>query len=85
MERFVGEEFDASITMITSFGIFAELDNTCEGLILLSELGEGFVYDEKNLTLYSGSKKYSLADRVRVRVVSTDISTRRVRFTLVNE
>ncbi len=85
MERFVGKEFDASITMITSFGIFAELDNTCEGLILLSELGEGFVYDEKNLSLYSGSKKYSLADRVRVRVVSTDISTRRVRFTLVNE
>ncbi len=85
MEKFIGEEFDASITMITSFGIFAELENTCEGLILLSELGEGFIYDEKNIALYSGERKYCLADKIRVRVISTDISARRVRFALVNE
>lgn len=85
MQNFIGKEFDASITMITSFGIFAELDNTCEGLILLSDLDERSIYDEKSISVFAGGKKYSLADRIRIKVESTDISSRRVRFSIVTD
>ncbi|MDY3845660.1 MAG: VacB/RNase II family 3'-5' exoribonuclease [Eubacteriales bacterium] len=83
MEKFVGEEFDAQISMITSFGIFAALDNTCEGMIPVSDFGGGCIYDENSLTLYADGHRFSLADRIRIRVESTDITTGKVTFSLV--
>lgn len=84
MEKFVGEEFDAQISMITSFGIFASLDNTCEGMIPVSDFGGEVVYDENALALYADGRKFSLADRIRIRVEGTDIATGKVTFSLVD-
>lgn len=83
MSRRIGEEFDAMISSVTSFGIFAELESTCEGLIPLSSLDGAFVFDEKNLSVHSGKTTYRLGDRIRVRVTDADIPSRRVRFALV--
>ena len=83
MARHIGEEFDAIISSVTSFGIFAELQNTCEGLIPLSSLDGAFVFDERNLSVHSGRTVYRLGDRIRVRVVDADIPSRRVRFAIV--
>ena len=48
MEERIGEEYDAIISSITSFGVFAELENTIEGLIRFENLGdEYFIYDEE--------------------------------------
>ena len=52
MESKIGEEYDAIISSITSFGIFAELENTIEGLIRFEDLGdEYFIYDEERKIL----------------------------------
>lgn len=81
----VGEEFDAVINSITSFGFFASLDNTCEGLVPISELRGDYIFDEKNLTLRSRRHTYRIADTVRVRLEEADIIRGKLRFSVVEE
>ncbi len=83
MQKFIGEEFDAMITSVTSFGLFAELENTCEGLVPISEMPYMFIFDEKNLSLRSRNVTYRLGDRVRVRVEECDVIRGKIRFSLV--
>ena len=82
MEQFIGMTFDALISSVTSFGFFAELDNTCEGLVPISELPGMFIFDEKNLTLRSRDVIYRLGDRVRVRLEEADIIKGKLRFSV---
>ena len=84
MERFIGEEFDATISSVTAFGFFAELENTCEGLVPISELPGVFTFDEKNIMLRSRSITYKLADRVRVKLEEADIIRGKLRFSVLN-
>ena len=79
----IGECFDATINSVTSFGFFAELDNTCEGLVPISELPGMFVFDEKNLTLSYRGKFYRVGDSVRVRLEEADILRGKLRFSVV--
>ncbi|MBQ2793179.1 MAG: VacB/RNase II family 3'-5' exoribonuclease [Clostridia bacterium] len=83
MSRFIGEEFDAVVCSITSFGMFAELENTCEGLIPISEMPGLFVYDEGNRTLRAGSVIYRLGDKIRVRLEEADMIRGKLRFSLL--
>ena len=48
MEDRIGEEYPAIITSITSFGMFAQLENTIEGLISYQDLDDYFEYDADN-------------------------------------
>ena len=82
MKNKVGEEFEAVINSITSFGIFATLENTCEGLIPISELGEGFRYDENSLTVRSADINYRIGDRIKIRVEEADIAKGKIRFSI---
>lgn len=83
MERFLGEEFDATVNSVTSFGFFAELPNTVEGLVPISELPGMFIYDEKNIMLRSRDMTIRLGDRVRVRLEEADRIRGKLRFSLV--
>ncbi len=84
MSRFVGCEFDATISSVTSFGFFAELENTCEGLVPISELWGMFAFDEKNLTLVSRDKIYRLGEAVRVRLEEADMIRGKLRFSVAD-
>ena len=81
----VGEEFDAVINSVTSFGFFASLENTCEGLVPISELNGDYIFDEKNLTLRSKRHTYRIADEVRVRLEEADLVRGKLRFSVVEE
>lgn len=83
MSRQLGESFDATVSSITSFGMFCTLENTCEGLVPLSEMPGVFIFDEKNIALRSGSVIYRLGDTVRVRLEEADIIRGKLRFSLV--
>ena len=83
MSRFLGCEFDATVCSITSFGMFAELENTCEGLIPLSEMPGLFVFDEGNRTLRSGNSVFRLGDKIRVRLEEADMIRGKLRFALL--
>ena len=82
MRNYIGQTFDAVITSVTGFGFFAELENTCEGLVSVSSLEGYFEFDEKSLTLYKGKEKYTLGQKVRISVKDADVITRRVDFEL---
>lgn len=79
----VGECFDAIVSSVTPYGLFCQLENTCEGLVPMSELPGVFTFDEKNLTVYSRDSVFRLADSVRVRLEEADIIKGKLRFSLV--
>ncbi len=85
MEKHIGEEFDGIVTSVTSFGMFVELDNTCEGLVPASLMPGVFTFDEKTLTLRSGKVLYRIGDRVKIVVEGADIIRGKLSFLLREE
>ena len=85
MKERVGEVFEASVSSVATFGMFAMLENTCEGLIPMSSLDTGFVYDEKNLTVRDNKTFYRIGDRISVRLEEADVSTGKLRFSLLGK
>lgn len=83
MSGFINEEFDGIVSSVTSFGIFVELPNTCEGLVPVSGMNGYFVYNEELLTLSDGRTVFRLGNRVRVKLISADIVHRKLEFSLV--
>ena len=78
----IGESYPALISSVTSFGIFAELENTCEGLIPIETLGYRAVFDEEYRQITVGSHIYQIGDAITVRVEETDIAASKVTFSL---
>ena len=82
----IGEEFDAHISGITSYGIYAEIDeNHCEGMISLHELDDDYYeFDERNYLLCGRRHhhKYQLGDPIRIRVARANIERRQLDFLL---
>ena len=82
MSKFIGEEFEGRISSVTSFGLFVMLDNTCEGLIPISEMPFECRYDEKNVSLTGRNFTFRLGDKIRIKVEECDTSEGKVRFSL---
>ena len=85
MSERVGEIFPAIVSSITSFGMFCTLENTCEGLVPMSEMPGVFTFDERNITLRSSTVTYHIADRLFVRLEEANITRGKLRFSVVNE
>jgi len=83
MEKEVGKEFDAVISSVTSFGLFCELENTCEGFIPIEVLGDGFKFREETLTLGCGRKQYKLGQALRIRITDANVLRRRIYMEIV--
>lgn len=83
MENFIGEEFDAKITSVTNFGLFAALDNTIEGLIHISDIEGYFVFDENSMALVSKNESFRIGDQIKIRVKRASKETRQIDFELV--
>lgn len=87
MENHIGEEFEGMISSVTSFGMFVELDNLVEGLVPLRDMPDFFNYDEERMTL-TGEKshvKYSIGERVKVRVVRASKEDKTIDFEVVKK
>lgn len=85
MKQFIGESFNAVISSITSFGMFATLANSCEGLIRCENMkGDYFKYDECRHILIGKrtSRVYKIGDVVRITVVACNIIMRNIDFML---
>lgn len=83
MSNYVGKTFSATVSSITQFGMFCSLENTCEGLVPISEMPGLFTFDERNLTLRCGNKIYRIADKLTVRLEEANISRGKLRFSIV--
>lgn len=88
MQDKIGEEYSGIISSVTGFGLFVELKNTVEGLIHISSLGSDyFNFDEKHLTLTGEKtkKRYSLGNKIKIRVSRVDMFTREIYFEEVED
>ena len=87
MESHIGEEFEGMISSVTSFGMFVELDNLVEGLVPLRDMPDFFVYDEDRMTL-TGEKshvKYTIGEKVLVKVVRASKEDKTIDFEIVKK
>jgi ribonuclease R len=85
----LGEEFTGTISGVTPFGIFVQLDALfIEGLVHVTELGaDYFQYDETRHELRGERTgiRYQLTDRVTVQVSRVDLDARKIDLRLVTE
>lgn len=89
MRERLGEEYGGTVSAVTSFGLFVQLDELyVEGLIHITELGgEYYRFDETRQELRGErtGTRYVVGSRVRVQVSRVDLDTRKIDFRLVRE
>jgi len=88
MEPFVGEEFNATISGVTAFGFFVQLENGVEGLVHISTLVDDFyrfVPMHYALLGENTAKKYQLGQKVKVRLVKVNTEEKQIDFEILNE
>ena len=87
MEDHIGEKFEGMISGITNFGIFIELDNLIEGLCRFQDMEEFYHFDEKTMTATSEKSKtrYSLGDRVKIKVIRASKEDETIDFLIIND
>jgi ribonuclease R len=87
MKDKVGVEYDAIISGLTDWGIFAEIiENKCEGMIPIQSLMDDFYeFDEDNYLLIgkNSGKKLQLGDEIRIEVKNVNLPKRQLDFNLV--
>ena len=88
MGEHIGEEFDAHISGIQSYGIYCEIDeNHCEGMVPMHDLDDDYYdFDEKNYCLVGRRHhhKYQLGDPIRIKVAQANLEKKQLDFTLVD-
>ena len=85
----LGEEFDAHISGITSYGIYATIDeNHCEGMIPMRDIADDYYdFDEKNFCLIGRRhhNKYQLGDAIRIKVAQANLEKKQLDFALAGD
>jgi len=86
MQDYIGEEFNAVISGVASFGFFAEtVEHKCEGLVSvrddLSEYDD-FRLDEADYALVGlrSGRKFRMGDAVKIKVVAANLEKRQLDF-----
>ena len=87
MQEKVGQEFEGSVSGITEWGMYVEIEpSKVEGMVMLREIKEDFfIYDEKNYCLIGKAtrKKFTLGDKVRIKVSKTNLEQKLIDYTLI--
>ena len=82
MSGFKGDIFEASITGVTEWGIYAEIIKTkCEGLIKISSLSDDeYSFDHRKVQIIGRNynKSYKLGMIISVKVIDTNIEKRTI-------
>jgi len=85
MKQFLGDEFDAVISGVASFGFWAEtVDQKCEGLVSATSLldYDDFVYHEAEYALIGRRSGWAfrIGDSVRIKVVAANLAKRQLDY-----
>ncbi len=85
MSEKIGEEYEAVVSGVTSFGIFAELPNTIEGFIPIETLFGEYKFNPDRFLLSGKNESYTIGDCLRVKVSDVDFYRRRTEFRLLEK
>jgi ribonuclease R len=85
MQKFIGEEFDAIISGVSQHGFWAEtIDHLCEGMVTMAMLSayDSFEHSASDYALIGKRtrKKFTMGDRIRIRVVAANLDKRQLDF-----
>ncbi|MBI5138304.1 MAG: ribonuclease R [Candidatus Vogelbacteria bacterium] len=87
MSERIGKVFDATISGVTEYGMYVqEKESASEGMIRMREMTDDYYnYDEKSLQLVGSKKgkKYRLGDKLKVKVMATDLQNRTITYKIV--
>lgn len=84
----VGQEFEGTISSVTNFGMFVELENTIEGLVRLANMADDYyIYDDMTYTIIGErtKKTFRIGDPVRIRVDRVNVDFREIDFELLEK
>lgn len=88
MQDKLGEVFEGTISGVTNWGIYVELnENKCEGMIPLRTLeGDQYFFDEDNYCVIGKyhHRKFQLGDEIKVQVAQADLAVKQLDFELVS-
>ena len=83
----VGEDFDGTITAVTGFGVFVELDEIyVEGLVHVTALENDFYHFDPVSHCMIGENLgtcFRIGDRLRIKVGRVDLDTRKIDFEML--
>ncbi len=89
MQQHLGAEFEGSVTGVTNFGLFVEIDDLyVQGLAHVTMLpGDYYHFDSANRLLQGESTRtvFGLGDRLRVSVARVDVDERKIDFTVLEQ
>jgi ribonuclease R len=85
----IGNEYEATISGITEWGIYAEInENKCEGMIPIREIDDDFYYfDEDNycLTGRRNGRKFQLGDQIKIKIWRTNLLKKQMDFKVAGD
>lgn len=83
----LGEEFNGSISGVTDWGVYVELDDTkIEGMVSVRDMVDDFYAfnsDEYAIIGHQSGRKFTLGDNVRVRIKRADLLRKQLDFEMV--
>ncbi|WP_295452463.1 ribonuclease R [uncultured Thiodictyon sp.] len=86
MQDKLGEEFEGTITSVTSFGIFVQLDTVhVDGLVHITALDNDYYHFDPIGHRLQGERSgniYRLGDRLRIQVAAVNLDDRKIDFVL---
>ncbi|OGD68102.1 ribonuclease R [Candidatus Campbellbacteria bacterium RIFCSPLOWO2_01_FULL_34_15] len=88
MSKLVGEEFEGMITSVVDWGVYVQDQKTkAEGLVSVRTLKDDhYNIDPKNYRIVGerSGKKYTLGDKVKIKLIGVDLEKRTIDFEIVN-
>jgi ribonuclease R len=88
MKDRIGEIYDGTVTGVTGFGLFVELDQVyVEGLVHVTALPRDYYHHDPvhhRLAGERSGRSYRLADKITVKLVRVDTDENKIDFELVN-
>ena len=85
----IGNEYDAHISGITSYGIYCEIDeNHCEGMVPMHDLDDDYYdFDERNYCLVGRRRhhRYQLGDPIKIIVAKANVEKKQLDFALADD
>lgn len=85
MKQFLGQKFEGIISGISTWGMYVELPNTCEGMIRVTSLKDDYYYYDEEHYMMVGEhtkKTYKLGEKIEIVVSGVDKLTRTIDFEL---
>jgi len=85
----VGEQFDGTVSTVTGFGLFVQLDDMyIEGLIHITSLPKDYYQYEEDHHRLVGEKTgkiFRLGDNLKVKVIRVELNERKIDFELIEK